>query len=391
MNRSRRRGLLAAKTWLLLLAMLAAVPTLAFEAGAARGSVATVLLSEDFDGFTAAGFNSPPAAGQLDSALWRVLGMSDGDGSFGGAHSGGDFGRGVSSGGAFSGGVYAFQTGAGNSILGVQPAGSDFTPGSFDLRLENTTSEPLSALDVRYRVWVFNDQNRANSLNFEWSLDDLSYNRVADLDFVTPEAADSAPGWVALDRSTIITGIQLQPGEPIFLRWSSDDVSGGGSRDEFGIDSIQVEAIAPPALFVDLQGPANGLAGEALTYSLSLTNPSSSEVLENLVVTDTLPPGLSYSSDTSTIAPTLAGNSVQWDFGTLAAGETIAFDLRIDTDAGIATGDVRTNSIQADATLDGASVTESREFATTFRALVPIEQIQLVDNPAADDASLLAG
>jgi hypothetical protein len=62
--------------WLLLFLLLA---------GVVKTAVAQVT-PITFTGFTGAGFAPTPAAGQLDSDLWRVTGLSDGAGTFGGTY-----------------------------------------------------------------------------------------------------------------------------------------------------------------------------------------------------------------------------------------------------------------------------------------------------------------
>src|SRR5690606_5924466 len=84
-----------------------------------------------FDSFAAIGLQPIPQAGELNSSHWRIKGLSDGNSIFGGSYSSGDFARGVSTGSVSNGGIYAFDNGSTGRMLGVQPIGSDFTPGSF--------------------------------------------------------------------------------------------------------------------------------------------------------------------------------------------------------------------------------------------------------------------
>ena len=118
----------------------------------------------------------------------------------------GDFARvGTSTGGVTAGGIYAFQVVTGNYILGVQPAGSDFTPGDMIVRIQNETGASLSGnFSVSYKIWARNDQGYANSLNFSCSLDGTTWTSVPALDYITAAAADSTPAWSSTDRSTII-------------------------------------------------------------------------------------------------------------------------------------------------------------------------------------------
>ena len=198
---------------------------------------------EEFDGFLGEGFTSAPDAGQLHSENWRIRGMSDGDGFFGGTHQTGDFARGFSSGGVTTAGTYAFDVGGGLTILGVQPGGTDFTPGTITLRLENQTDHTVDFLDISYDIYTFNDQDRANSFNFAWSVNDVTYTGVPELNYTTPGPADAAPEWVKTERSTRLSGLNLAPGNYIYLQWQSDDVHGSGSRDEFGLTNVSVEII----------------------------------------------------------------------------------------------------------------------------------------------------
>ena len=191
-------------------------------------------------------------AGTLDSEAFAVDGMSDGAVNFGGTGgTGTDFGRGARPGGATSGGLYAFQDGA-NTFLGVQPTGSDFTPGSIYLRVENLTGAVIDEVAVDYDLLVNNDQARANSFNFAFATGAgvadptaLTFTGVPALDYTSPEAADGL-GFRPFAQSTTLSGLGLANGDFLYVQFFSDDVSGGGSRDEFGIDNISFAINAAP-------------------------------------------------------------------------------------------------------------------------------------------------
>lgn len=195
--------------------------------------------------FEGAGF-TPGAgtAGQLDSDSWSVLGLSDGDITYGGTGTSGDFARGTSEGGVTNGGIYGFDVSnspAGvDRALGVQPSGADFTAGSLTLRVRNNTGTTLNSINVAYDALAWNDQNRANSLNFSYAdVDDSTFIDVSSLDFTSPGTAAGSPSWASTDRSATNLALNVANGEFFFLRWTSDDVSGGGSRDELAIDNIR--------------------------------------------------------------------------------------------------------------------------------------------------------
>ncbi len=196
----------------------------------------------DFTGFDGSGFDPAPAAGQLDGDDWAITGLSDGTQNFGDSNISGDFAKGVTTGGVFSGGIYALDNGGDISMM-IQPTGSDWTPGTVTLRLQNNTGGSISELDVAYDIVINNNEDRGNDFNFSFSTDDVTYTPVAALDYTSTEVGDSL-GIMTVGRSTTLAGLTVINGGFIYLRWEGDDNTGGGSRDEVGLDNISVEAMA---------------------------------------------------------------------------------------------------------------------------------------------------
>ena len=202
------------------------------------------MFTENFNGFTGSGFTPSPSLGQLDSDLWSITGLSDGKLDFGETKTTGDFARGTSRGGVSIGGIYAFEVETGNSILGVQPAGFDFKPGELILKVPNDSGSRVTNVDLGYVIRFFNDQNRSNSLNFSYSEGGSTYTDISSLDFTTPEAKDSSPVWQSKVRTTEISNLNIAPDKFLYLKWTGNDVSGGGNRDEYGIDDITINLTA---------------------------------------------------------------------------------------------------------------------------------------------------
>lgn len=202
---------------------------------------------EDFNSFRGTGFAPSPNAGQLDSDAWRVRGLSDGTGTFGGSHTTGDFARGASAGAVGTGGVYAFETSPGDFALGVQPGGTDFTPGSFELRIQNGTGLVLDSFSISYDTLVFNDELRSNSFLFGFSTDGTNFTDVLSSQVTSSAAAATVPSWV---RTTFADSFAFSApvavGGSFILRWSGDDVAGSDSRDQFALDNVAVTATAVP-------------------------------------------------------------------------------------------------------------------------------------------------
>lgn len=231
------------------------------------------MVSIDFTGFDGSGFSSgvgAPPAGQLDSDMWRTTGFGA-NVAFESNCSSGDCARGSSTGGVNTGGVYAFDVGAGNTILGVQPGGSDFAPGTLTLRMRNNTGAVVSSVNVSYDIYYYNDQGRANSLNFAYSTDDSTYTPVPSEDFTTPETADGSPAWTLDAHSFTLSGLTIPDNGLFYIQWQGDDVSGSGSRDEYGIDNITVTSLDPTAVSLQsFTGESNTIPVLLITMLLVL-------------------------------------------------------------------------------------------------------------------------
>lgn len=223
-------------------------------------AVSGVVFTEDFSQYVGNGFAPGGGSGRLDSNFWRVTGLSGGDGTFGGTHTDGRFvpESGNVQGGKSSGGVYAFNTlptvDVIDAILGVQPTGTNFTPGSLQLKLTNNAGAAITDLTVSYDFKVFNNENRSSSfdLALDTNNDGTCETSTTGFSTVTPAAEDNPASWQTSAFSNTITGLNIPVGQSYVLCFESDDSSGSSSRDEFGIDNIVVEDnvadATPPAL-----------------------------------------------------------------------------------------------------------------------------------------------
>lgn len=199
----------------------------------------------DFNNFVGLGFEPIPAAGQLDSDNFAVAGLDDGNLDFGDTGTSGDFARGESAGGESFGGIYAFDpNNDGDRALGVQPSAADFTPGNITVRLPNETGNVIEQLAFSVDVLINNDEDRANSFDVSYSTDGTTFSPLQGLTSI--EAAD-ALGFQTTQISGVVANLGLLDGEFLFLRFSSDDVSGSGSRDEFAIDNLVLTQVPEPA------------------------------------------------------------------------------------------------------------------------------------------------
>jgi len=265
--------------------------------------------------FAGLGFEpNPITAGRLNSNAWASTGMSFGSLVFAGTRITDDYARGAVSAAQTTGGFYAYTgvpNSAANPALMIQPGGSDFTPGTLTLRIQNNGSSSITQLDVSYNIYIRNDQAVSGSFNFSYSADDVSYTPEPTLDYTSPAASD-ANGWVIVpgspSRSTTITGINVAPGAYFYIRWSGDDVSGSGSRDEFGLDDISLTATY----------------GVASTPDVALSSPNPAVPAANIAQGSTNQPIYRFDLAVSTANATLNGVTIN-TAGTYAATDFTNF------------------------------------------------------------------
>jgi autotransporter-associated beta strand protein len=215
-------------------------------------------------------------AGRLDSRAWALSGFDSGVLNFGGTQTTNntDFTRGVNGNPVTTGGIYAFQGGSiQGRALGVQPTGTDGTPGTITLRIINTTGNTLTGFTFDYTVHVRNDQERSNSFNFAHSANDTTYTPAPSLNLTSPQASD-AFGFAAHKRAIQVEGLSLAPGAYYYFRWNFDDVGGDSNRDEFALDDIRISELQSPTAtfnYWDPVGETAGLGGSGLWSGNSST------------------------------------------------------------------------------------------------------------------------
>ncbi len=211
------------------------------------------------DQFIGNGIAPAPISGQLNSNSWAGNGFEDGEIAFGGINTNPGFGRGTSNGGISKGGLYAFKTSANNAALGIQPTAKDFTPGTVTLRFQNQTENPITSISLGYKVYIYNDQQSSNSLNFSHSANNTTFTAIPQLDVISPSTADVSPSWKASYRVATITGLNIPANGFYYLKWSGDVIGTGNTYDEFALDDIVLSA-NPTTTFASFQGTAENLS-----------------------------------------------------------------------------------------------------------------------------------
>lgn len=227
------------------------------QANAQQSLTTSNVVDYDFADFTAAGFAPTPAAGQLDSDEWiatRVLGI---DLEFGDTSANADFANGASAGGETAGGIWAFSPvdavcGSGpQTMLGVQPSNMTFSPGTFQLRVQNNTGADLTEFHLQYAFAWFNDANRsvAHTVQvLQVDADNATTGSIAlaALAAETPVEADAVPAWDGQCQTATVdlSSIPIADGDNFVIVFEVDDANGSGSRDEVAFGEVQVAAMA---------------------------------------------------------------------------------------------------------------------------------------------------
>lgn len=197
--------------------------------------------------FGALGMSPAPTVGQLDSDAWAFYGVGNNTNVL-------DFGqtnpadlaysRGGSAGGVVSNGIYAFGVSAGDTILGFQPTGAALNPGQIRFKFVNNTGFAVDRIEISFDAYVFNDAPRSSVITFFYSPDNINFNPLPSAEFLSPEPADAVPAWVATPKTaTVNLGTPIPNGGEYYLMWSTADVAGAGTRDEMGLDNINITLI----------------------------------------------------------------------------------------------------------------------------------------------------
>jgi uncharacterized protein (TIGR03382 family) len=229
----------------------------AISAGTASATVSLTTLDSTitttFGGFTAPDpwSNDGGTGGALDYNTWafstgtRTQVAADFGDTVG-------VGRGTSTGGVGANGIYAFTVAPGVTAIGFQATGGFGSPGSFTIRLQNNTGDILSAVNIAYTAWYYNDAPREGVLRPYYSLTNDgtagSYLQAdgSNSDINSPAVEDASPAWVSNDRGFTITGLDLEDDDFLYFRFGFND-SGSGTRDEWAISSFSVTAIPEPS------------------------------------------------------------------------------------------------------------------------------------------------
>ena len=138
--------------------------------------------------------------------------------------------------------------------LGIVSRG-DYTA-VFGVKFVNKTGATITGLDVSYagEQWGYNT-GAGNALHCEYSADAESlstgtWKEVKALTFTAPHSGNStndmSDGNAEANRkklSAVLSGLSIAPDGVIWLRWTDDNNTPGGSAQVLGVDEVSVKAI----------------------------------------------------------------------------------------------------------------------------------------------------
>jgi uncharacterized protein len=199
-----------------------------------------------------------------------------------------------------AGNLYSYgSSGSSDRALGSIGSGNAAAGNFFwGVRLVNNTSSVINTLNISYtgEQWR-NSAAAAQTVDFQYLIGATSLNAGTWIDFnpldftspITGGSAGALDGNAAANRvaiSNALTGLTLNPGEEIWLRWS--DIDHTGSDHGLAIDNFSVSAanVPPSPGFTVLQSGGNTTVNEqgetTDTYTIALNTTPTAPVTVNL-------------------------------------------------------------------------------------------------------------
>ncbi len=115
---------------------------------------------------------------------------------------------------------------------------------------------------------------------------------------------------------------------------------------------------------VSKEAPTKAPPGSNIIYTISYRNESNTDA-PNMTITDILPPATTYVSDTAPFSRTVVENTVTWEIGALAGGDSGQFTLVAAIPSTTPSGTVLTNTIQINSSLAESDYSNNSAQTTT--------------------------
>lgn len=193
------------------------------------------------------------------------------------------------------------------------------------LQLTNATGASIGSMSVGYHgeQWRLGAAMRADRLDFQYSLNATSVGDAAatwvdvdTLDFTAPDQAGAVGARVGNDAmhqvavaGTVSFATAIASGATFWIRWN--DFNATGNDDGLGVDDFTLTPhapIPPPvvALVKSVVAPSPAGPTSILDYTVQATV-SPGQGIQNAVLTDTLPAGVTVSGTTFSLTSSVGG------------------------------------------------------------------------------------
>ncbi|NBU47110.1 MAG: hypothetical protein EBS34_06645, partial [Flavobacteriales bacterium] len=151
-----------------------------------------------------------------------------------------------------TGGYYNFANGITASStdrsVGFLSTGSFTSPRDLMLQIQNNTGSSVSQLQISFNYEKYRSGTRAFNLNFFQSLDGVSWTPVIAGDESFAADANNTTVFnppTSISKNVNITGLNVQNGNFIYLKWTYTGVGGSSNGQAIGIDNVSVTAVIP--------------------------------------------------------------------------------------------------------------------------------------------------
>ena len=160
----------------------------------------------------------------------------------------------------------------------------------------------------------------------------------------------------------------------------TDNAAGDiGTLNDWSLDLV---CINDADLAVAKSGPATVVAGTDMTYTIDVSNAGPANAVD-VIVTDTIPAGTTYVSDTDSCVEAPAG-TLTCTLGGIATGATDSFDVTVSVPASATTGTVLTNTAAVTTVTNdpnGANNSDSVDTVVAREAAITVIKTQITANP----------
>ncbi|CAG0948826.1 hypothetical protein GEOBC_00055, partial [Geobacteraceae bacterium] len=146
-----------------------------------------------------------------------------------------------------------------------------------------------------------------NGQTLTWSLNSLPPNAVVTFNVLGVAAEMAVPGTLAANRAEVTTSDSYEENTANNVYTATTTIVGADLR-------------------VQKSGPASGVVGREVTYTLTVAN-QGQLVARNVILTDTLPAAVGFVRQASSYSLTQSGRALTWNLPDLNVGQSVQFEV----------------------------------------------------------------